>query len=107
MKLFSDYIRVSQMTMQTWTACLQTISLRTELMSTHSPLSTKVIRENMMMSTEKISASFEIYSQLHRSTFELYHGKFDPLNTWVQVLVPIREKAANNAQRLSRQSRKS
>jgi len=104
MKLMYDYIRVNQMTMQTWTACLQTISLRTELISTNSPLSTRVITENLIMSTEKISASFEICSQLHVSTLDLYQGRFDPLTTWEKILNPINKKAIDNAQRLSKKT---
>lgn len=106
MKLLYDYVRINQMTMQTWTACLQTISLRAELISTNSPLSTRVMEENLRMSTEKISASFEIYSQLHLSTLDMYAGRFNPLTTWEKMLKPINKKAVTNAQRLSKKTKK-
>ena len=84
---------------------MQTISLRSELVSTNSPLSTKVITENLKMSTEKISMSFELYSHLQMSTLDLYQGKFDPLATWEKMLTPINKKATGNANRLSNQSK--
>ena len=43
MKIMNDYLRLNQLTVQAWTACLQTISLRSELLSSNSPLSSKVI----------------------------------------------------------------
>ena len=106
MNLFNDCLRVNQLTMQTWTACLQTISLRTELLSSNSPLSHKVITENVKMSTEKVAATFEIYTQLQASTYDLYQGKFNPLTAWENVLEPINKKAIGNARRLSRQVKK-
>ena len=106
MKSMNDYLRVNQMAMQTWTACMQTICLRSEMMSTHSPFSPRVINENIKMSTEKIAASFEVYSQLQASTYDIYHGKYDPLSAWENLLMPINKKAVKNAQRLSRQAKK-
>ena len=107
MKTFNDYLRVNHLTVQTWTACMQTITLRTEMMSTHSPLSARVMNENVIMGTEKISASLEIYSQLQSSAHALYYGKFDPLIAWENMLRPINKKAIKNARRLSRQAGKS
>lgn len=106
MRSMNDYIRLNQMALQTWTACLQTISLRTELMSTHPPLSKVIIRENLKMSTEKISATFELYAQLQASAFDLYHGKFDAVIACEEMLKPISQKATANARRLSRQVKK-
>ena len=94
------------MTMQTWSACLQTISLRAQMMSNQSPLSSRVIKENLEMSTEKISASLEIYSQLQASTYAMYRGTFNPVTAFENILKPINSKAVKNAQRLSRQANK-
>ena len=107
MKIMNDYLRVNQLTMQTWTACLQTISLRTELLSNNSPVSSKVMTENLKMSTEKVAASLEVYAQLQACAYDMYLGKYNPLTTWENILKPVNKKAINNAKRLSRLSKKS
>lgn len=104
MKIMNEYLRLNQLSMQTWSACLQTISLRTELLSNNSPLSSKVMTENVKMSTEKMAASLEIYSQMQASAYDLYRGKYDPLTAWENILKPVSKKAISNAKRLSKQT---
>ena len=106
MKIMNDYLRVNQMTVQTWTACLQMIALRAEMMATHSPLSVRLISENIIMGTEKISASLEVYSQIQSAADDFCYGRFDPLTAWENMLRPINKKAMNNARRLYRQTRR-
>lgn len=106
MKTLYDYDRVNSLTIQTWAACLQTIALRAQMMATHSPLSTTVINETVIMGTEKLSASLEIYSQMQSATEDFYHSRLDPLSAWENMLRPINKKAVSNARRLSRQAGK-
>ena len=106
MKLMSDFLRVNQLTLQTWTACLQTIRLRSELVTRHPPMSNKVMTESVRMSTEKLAASLQVSTQLQAGAYDLYQGKFNPLKTWENILKPINKTASGNARRLSRQVKK-
>ena len=98
----SDIKDLGTASMEILSASFSTISSRTKLMGTQSPLNPKMIRENRRMVTEKLVASFEVGLELQIAWMSSFFGDHTPWwKSSRRILEPLHSRTTRNAKRLS------
>lgn len=83
-------------------ASFSTISSRTKLLGTQSPLDPKMMRENHRMVAEKLSAGWEVGLEMHIAWMDTLLGHQTPWwESSRRILEPLHRRTTINAKRLS------
>lgn len=99
-----DVWKVGVMAFELWSTSLSTIAMRSNLWYTQVPTSTKMMKENQKMVTEKLEASMETFMEMQKAMLDMFAGKQSPW--WVtsrKTMLPYHRRTTANSRRLSRQ----
>ncbi|MEC9482874.1 MAG: hypothetical protein UMU75_06025 [Halomonas sp.] len=97
-----DIWKVGVMSLELWTTSLATIAMRNQLWYTQAPSSTRMLRENQRMVTEKLEAGLEVGLELQKALINMASGSYAPW--WVtsrRALHPLHRRTTANSKRLS------